>query len=238
MGYQAFVLIISLFTLTALHGIYAEDDVVFGVFNKAPATPGGIRFKDEIGHQHAHQTMRVATDFIWRVLNQHKPADRRSYECVTMSVVEFDNNNPSGTSNNKVKVNTKYIYKFNGDVKRAFTGVMYHELTRVWQWKGNGQAPIGLINGIADFVRLRAYYPAQDWVKPGEGSRWDEGYSVTAYFLDYCESLKRGFVANLNKKMKDGYSDNFFEELLGMSVDELWNDYKAMYNKIRPVKNI
>ena len=157
---------------------------------------------------------------------------------MTMSVVEFDNNNPSGTSNNKVKVNTKYIYKFNGDVKRAFTGVMYHELTRVWQWKGNGQAPIGLIEGIADFVRLRAYYPAQDWVKPGEGSRWDEGYSVTAYFLDYCESLKRGFVANLNKKMKDGYSDNFFEELLGLSVDVLWKDYKAMHNKIRPVKNI
>jgi hypothetical protein len=33
----------------------------------------------------------------------------------------------------------------------------------------------------------------------------------------------------LNKKMRSGYNANFFVELLGKSVDQLWSDYKAKY---------
>jgi hypothetical protein len=33
----------------------------------------------------------------------------------------------------------------------------------------------------------------------------------------------------LNKKMRGGYNVNFFVELLGKSVDQLWKDYKAKY---------
>ncbi|CAI0445498.1 unnamed protein product [Linum tenue] len=45
-------------------------------------------------------------------------------------------------------------------------------MTHVWQWLGGGQgdiAPGGLIEGIADFVRLRAGLapPPGRWVKPG-----------------------------------------------------------------------
>ncbi|GAY48634.1 hypothetical protein CUMW_113210 [Citrus unshiu] len=59
---------------------------------------------------------------------------------------------------------------------------------------------------------------------------WNQGHSsVAARFLDYCNDLRNGFVAELNKKMRDGYNDNFFMELLGKSIDQLWNDYKAKY---------
>ncbi|KNA23313.1 hypothetical protein SOVF_025950 [Spinacia oleracea] len=102
-------------------------------------------------------------------------------------------------------------------------------MTHVWQWNGNGQANLGLIEGIADFVRLKAGYLVNGWAQPGDGDKWDAGYSVTARFLDYCESLMSGFVAQLNKKMRDGYSDGFFQDLLGKSVDQLWSDYKAQY---------
>jgi hypothetical protein len=109
------------------------------------------------------------------------------------------------------------------------TGVLYHETTHVWQWDGQGQANGGLVEGIADYVRLKAGYPAQGWVQPGQGDRWDEGYSVTARFLEYCDSLKQGFVAELNAKMKDGYSDGFFQDILGKDVQQQWQDYKAQY---------
>lgn len=120
-----------------------------------------------------------------------------------------------------------------GDVKNGFAGVIYHEMTHVWQWDGNDQVYQqnhgGLIEGIADFVRLKAGYVVDGWTQPGGGTRWDEGYSTTARFLDYCESLMGGFVAQLNMKMKDGYSDSFFGDLLGKSVDQLWSDYKTKY---------
>jgi hypothetical protein len=110
--------------------------------------------------------------------------------------------------------------------------VLYHETTHVWQWFGNNQAPTGLTEGIADYVRLKANYIPDNWVKAGEGDKWDHGYDVTAYFLDYCDGLRNGFVAELNKKMRNGYSDQFFVELLGKTPDQLFTDYKAKYGNI------
>lgn len=133
------------------------------------------------------------------------------------------------TSNNQIHVSASYLAGYSGDVKSEFTGVLYHEMAHVWQWNGAGNAPGGLIEGIADFVRLKSGYIPSHWVKPGQGDRWDQGYDVTARFLDYCNGLRNGFVAELNKKMRTGYSDHFFKELLGKSVDQLWREYQAKY---------
>ena len=67
-------------------------------------------------------------------------------------------------------------------------------------------------------------------MEPGQGDRWDQGYDVTARFLDYCDSLKPGFVAQLNAKLKYNYSDNYFVQISGKCVQELWQDYKAQYD--------
>ena len=86
-----------------------------------------------------------------------------------------------------------------------------------------------IIEGVADFVRLKANYAKSDWAQPGGGKNWTDSYSVTARFLDYCDGLRNGFVAELNKKMRTSYSNNYFNELLGKSVNDLWSDYKAKY---------
>lgn len=122
-----------------------------------------------------------------------------------------------------------YINGIQGDIKTDFNGVLYHEMVHVWQWSGSG-TPSGLIEGIADFVRLKAGYAPSHWVQPGGGDRWDQGYDVTARFLDYCEGLRSGFVAELNKKIRDTYSADYFVQLLGKNVDQLWSEYKAQYS--------
>ncbi|KAI8532734.1 hypothetical protein RHMOL_Rhmol11G0236600 [Rhododendron molle] len=164
--------------------------------------------------------MSSATDFIWKTFQQTSNADRNNVPKVSLSI----------DSNNGIHVSANYIQKYTGNVKTEITGVMIHEMTHVWQWNGNGQTPRGLIEGIADFVRLKAGYAPGHWVKPRKGDRWDQGCDVAAHFLDYCEGLKSGFVAELNKKMRTGYSGNYFVELLGKTVDQLWSDYKAKYN--------
>ncbi|CAN6293111.1 unnamed protein product [Urochloa humidicola] len=112
------------------------------------------------------------------------------------------------------------------------TGVLYHETVHVWQWGlQDYDAHWWVFEGIADFVRLRAGYAPAHWVWPGQGSRWDKGYDVTARFFDYCDSLRPGFVAALNAKLKDGYSDDYFVQIMGKCVQELWMDYKAKYGQ-------
>ena len=213
--------------VVAMHGIHAVEYVVT---NNAGNTPGGVRFNNEIGSKYSKQTLISATDFIWRLFQQKSNADRKNVAKVSLFIDDMDG--VAYASNNEIHVSARYINGYSGNVKTEITGVLYHESTHIWQWNGNGQStPGGLIEGIADYVRLKAGYAPSHWVKPGQGDRWDQGYDVTALFLDYCNSLRNGFVAELNKKLRNGYSANFFVELLGKNVDQLWKDYKAKYAK-------
>jgi len=210
----------SLLVLAALHGTHAVEYVVT---NRAETTPGGVRFNNELGVDYTRETMLTATNFIWNLLQQSNDADKKSVERVSLFVDDMEG--IAYASNNEIHVGANYIGNITADIKWDFNGVLYHEMTHIWQWSG----PTGVVEGIADFVRLKADYAPSHWVQPGGGDRWDEGYSVTARFLDYCNGLRDGFVAELNKKMRDSYSDNYFVELLGKTVDQLWSDYKAQY---------
>ncbi|KAI6678092.1 hypothetical protein NL676_038888 [Syzygium grande] len=70
-------------------------------------------------------------------------------------------------------------------------------MTPIWQWNGKGKA-WGLVEGVAYFVCLKANYATASQLKWGSGRNRDDGYAVTAYLLDYCKSLRGGFVAELN----------------------------------------
>ncbi|XP_071729953.1 uncharacterized protein [Rutidosis leptorrhynchoides] len=208
--------------LATLQLIAAVD---YTVTNTAATTAGGIKFTQDIGDEYTTQTLNSATNFIWTTFDQTSDSDKKDVSQVNVFIDDMDG--VAYTSNNEIHVSAKYIQGYSGDVKTEITGVLYHEMTHVWQWNGNGQAPGGLIEGIADYVRLKAGYAPSHWVQPGQGDRWDQGYDVTARFLDYCNGIRNGFVAELNKKMRGGYSDGFFVDLLGKTVDQLWDEYKA-----------
>ncbi|XP_051147207.1 uncharacterized protein LOC127262532 [Andrographis paniculata] len=218
---MAFILLALLIGASAIPGGAAVD---YTVTNNAGTTPGGARFNTDIGEDYTRQTMEAATNFIWDIFQQTDPADRKNVDIVKVFI---DEKIPyiAYTSGNEIHFDSGYVNGIAGDVRRDFAGVLYHEMTHVWQWGG----PSGVIEGIADFVRLKADYAPSHWKGPGEGTNWDDGYDVTARFLDYCNELRSGFVAELNKKMRNGYSDIYFEDLLGKPVGVLWSDYKAKY---------
>ena len=80
--------------------------------------------------------------------------------------------------------------------------------------------------GIIDFVRLRADLAPPHWSRGG--NRWDEGYQVTGYFLDWIEErYGHGTVQELNMSMKNNvFNDSIFKDLTGRSLDKLWSLYK------------
>ncbi|CAI0445467.1 unnamed protein product [Linum tenue] len=205
----------------------AADAVDYTVTNRAATTPGGARFNNQIGADYTRQILSTSTNFIWRTFQQQNAANRKPVQKVGAFIDDMAG--VAYASNNEIHVSARYIGGYSGNVKAEFTGVIYHEMTHVWQWSGKGQAPGGLIEGIADYVRLKAGYAPSHWVGPGKGDRWDQGYDVTARFLEYCDGVRGGFVAELNKKMRDGYGNGFFQDLTGKSVDQLWRDYKAKY---------
>ena len=113
--------------------------------------------------------------------------------------------------------------------KDEIQGVLVHEMVHCWQWNAAGTAPGGLIEGIADFVRLKAGLSPPHWKKEG-GGQWDAGYQHTGYFLEWIESTcGGGSVRKINHALKDKEyeEDNFWEQLFGKKVGLLWKEYEG-----------
>ncbi|XP_048135043.1 uncharacterized protein LOC125315090 [Rhodamnia argentea] len=220
----AFLLLIS---LTSTHGTMYE------IIDHSARAPGGNKYADELSTHYKARVLFRATEEVLNTFNQ-KEGEGKKYDTVTLQIESFPSPHAvASTIDNVIRLNTRYLQRYRGEIKEEFAGVVYHEMTHVWQWTGNGMAPRGLINGIADYVRLKGGYASKGWPRMGSGSRWDDGYAVTASFLDYCNGLKHGFVAELNALMKDSYSETFFIQLLGKPVRELWRDYKLAYGTTR-----
>ncbi|KIW08971.1 uncharacterized protein PV09_00880 [Verruconis gallopava] len=112
--------------------------------------------------------------------------------------------------------------------KQEMLGVITHEMVHCWQWAANGTCPGGLIEGIADFVRLRADFVPPHW-KQEAGGDWDAGYQHTGYFLDWLErTLGEGTVIKINDRLRDRNYDEveFWSHCCGDDVKNLWKRYK------------
>ncbi|CAI0445530.1 unnamed protein product [Linum tenue] len=236
--HHSFLLSIILVTLSAA-GTAAVK------FHIAAATPA-IRstFNRRIGIRYATQTMTTASSFLFKTFNQRDVADRKPFRNVTVSIDNSADhglvvNNKNGTETNEFRIGVNCFSNVSSSTAAArrleFSGLVYHYMTYVWGWNGGGKAPAGLMSGTADYVRWKAGFGLPEKAAGGAGERWDQGDDVTARFLDYCGGLKNGttrsFVAEMNKLLKDGYSDGYFKQLLGKSVGDLWREYKNAVGK-------
>ncbi|KAL0951752.1 hypothetical protein HGRIS_008424 [Hohenbuehelia grisea] len=104
-------------------------------------------------------------------------------------------------------------------------GVLTHETVHCFQYDGSGNCPGGMIEGVADWVRLRAQLGAPHW-KRSAGEKWDNGYERTAFFLDWIEGrYGDGTIRELNERVRDDYNERIFKETTGRKVAKLWRLY-------------
>jgi len=103
------------------------------------------------------------------------------------------------------------------------------ELVHCYQYNGEGHAPGGLIEGIADYVRLKAGFVPPHWKREaGKNVEWDVGYQTTGYFLDWVErNHGEGSVRRINEGLRrTKYEEvRFWKGLFGTTVQELWEGY-------------
>lgn len=112
-------------------------------------------------------------------------------------------------------------------------GVLVHEMVHCWQWNAFGTAPGGLIEGIADFVRLKAGLSPPHWKKECDGD-WDAGYQHTGYFLEWLEdSYGEGTVRKINEGLREKkyVEEIFWKGLFGKNVCDLWEQYSKTFDE-------
>ncbi|KAM0432781.1 hypothetical protein ACHAPT_004483 [Fusarium lateritium] len=130
----------------------------------------------------------------------------------------------------EIHFSLNYINQISPKSRRTdeIDGVLTHELVHCLQYHGHGTCPGGLIEGIADWVRLRCHLNPPHWKHNADG-KWDAGYQQTAYFLEYIEErFGHGTIRRLNEKLRiQVYEEKkFWTELVGRPVEQLWSDYQ------------
>ncbi|KAG4432530.1 hypothetical protein IFR05_011988 [Cadophora sp. M221] len=127
-----------------------------------------------------------------------------------------------------------YIHAISDSRKKdEIMGVLTHEMVHCYQYNAFGTCPGGLIEGIADWVRLNADLSPPHWKKEASG-KWDAGYQHTGYFLEYLEQrFGKGTIRRLNEKLRiEKYQEKrFWTELVGRPVEQLWCDYSDVLDK-------
>lgn len=153
-----------------------------------------------------------------------------------------------------------HVCNNNVDPIAELKGVLTHELVHCYQHtappsppQGNGKniprPPGGLIEGIADFVRLKAGLAAPHWQRPKSAGdrpdKWDAGYQNTAYFLAWLEDervghgaigllndrlLRTGYIGEDQKKEEQNQA-SFWKDLFGVEVADLWEEYGRYLDK-------
>ncbi|KAK9050796.1 hypothetical protein SSX86_030232 [Deinandra increscens subsp. villosa] len=229
MAPHSFLLYTLLTFSLSFHEIFATPKYI--VINEAPTHGGGIKFEKVLGGVPATQKLMGDINiFLWyNIFKQNNPADRKPIDTVEVFIKDFDGGE-AVTQGNRINVSAIYLRDYAGPLtlQKEFSSLMHHEMTHVFQWDG-GFKNIPLLEGIADYTIMKANLYPPAFAKPGSGEKWDQGYDITARFLEYCDGLVPDFTAKLNKMMKNPFDVSFFQNLTGKPVDQLWKEYKAKY---------
>ncbi|KAK9773627.1 hypothetical protein AB5N19_11106 [Seiridium cardinale] len=167
----------------------------------------------------------------------YRPPPTRSVTLVLrdMGGVAYTTGSDLDNDHKEIHFNLGYIAGLSKERHTAeIRGVLTHELVHCYQHTGYGSCPGGLVEGIADWVRLKCDLAPPHWNKKEPGSKWDGGYQHTAYFLAY---LEQRFGVETVRKLNDTLRTTRYEEkafwtrLVGRPVEQLWEDYKGELKK-------
>jgi hypothetical protein len=138
----------------------------------------------------------------------------------------------------RVRFGANYVANYTGDVVREVKGILYHEMTHIYQ---NDDKPEGL--GAGGWPGLANYYESHaDAVRthmgftscgaPNKTGTWDRGpYCARAHWWLWLENAYPDFLYKLNLQMKGG--DNMIwtpargATIVNKTFEELWTEYQA-----------
>jgi len=150
----------------------------------------------------------------------------------SMSGVAYTTGSDLDSDHKEIHFSLEYISGIT-PVRRTheIMGVLTHEMVHCYQYNAFGSCPGGLIEGIADWVRLNSDLSPPHWKKEAS-DKWDAGYQNTGYFLEYLEKrFGEGLIRRMNEKLRiERYEEKpFWTELCGRPVDQLWGDYQTSF---------
>ncbi len=129
---------------------------------------------------------------------------------------------------NYIKYNPAWFIKNPEDID-----VVTHELMHVVQAYNYDKVPGWVTEGVADYVRATEGINnvKANWKMPDvtAAHKYDNAYRITArFFIWIAQHYKKDFIVKLNEAAyTETYTENFWKDIDGKTVDKLWQEYVA-----------
>jgi hypothetical protein len=157
----------------------------------------------------------------------------RNQTAINIHIYDFDGVANAGGSNLNISGRHLRNYTNPADALFEYTGVLVHEITHMYQ--NNKSSEGGMIEGMADFVRIRAGYHKMN--RRSTGGAWTDAYTTGGFFFAWLAGpgglQTDGRVPAdpdigwaINQKMGTTWNRSVFVDRLGKTVDELWTEYQ------------
>jgi len=181
-------------------------------------------------------TMQWAACTVCSIMYRSPDEVPRTHDTITFVIDNHDGVAYAGGS--EIHLSTGHIQNYpNPDSALVeFRGVMVHETAHLYQVNG-GSSDGALIEGMADFVRVRAGYYGPG--RCGGGDSWDGAYTISGCFFSWlagpCEYHEQHHPQNdleigyrINALMSDGKAaiQQEIETTFGTDIDTLWTQYQ------------
>ena len=143
----------------------------------------------------------------------------------------------AAASGNTIEMSARRVAELPEDSR----GVIIHELVHVVQAYPGGSEG-WLTEGIADYLRCAVYeaLPLEQFPRPDKERGYRDSYKVAAGFLFWLESGPApGIVRQVNAALRKGaYQESVFKERTGRELDQLWNEYRAVFARATPLPSV
>ncbi len=182
----------------------------------------------------AEATLSAIACQVCTILYRDAAEITRGPETLTLHIYDFDGvaNAGGGT----ISFSSRHIENYAGDPDEAlfeYIGVLIHEATHLYQFDDGGGA---LVEGMADFVRIRAGHHHMN--RRGPGGAWTEAYTTSGFFFSWLagpgglqtdgrEPADPDIGWAINQRMHGDWSEQVFVDRLGSDVDALWTEYQT-----------
>jgi hypothetical protein len=181
-------------------------------------------------------TMKWAACTVCSIMYRTPDEVPRTHDTINFVIDNHDGVAYAG--GNEIHLSTNHIMNY-GNPDSAlveFRGVMVHETAHLYQVNG-GSSDGALIEGVADFVRIRVGLYGDG--RRGQGGSWDDAYTTSGFFFSWLagpcnyhedhhpqNDLDIGYRINAVINQGKSAVQSEIETTFGTDIDSLWNQYQ------------
>ena len=177
-------------------------------------------------------TMKSVACRVCTILYRDPAEVTRNPASISLRIYDFNGVANAGGGN--INFSSRHVANYDApdDALFEYMGVLLHETAHLYQFnRGSG----GLIEGMADFVRVRAGHHRMNRRRPG--GAWTDAYTTSGFFFSWLAG-PGGLQTDgrmpadpdigwaINQQMRDQWSEQVFVDRLGQNVNTLWNEYQ------------